>query len=91
MTKESFRCSFASPRSFEDNLRVREHKVFDKIEEAKPLTIEQGSQQAVFGAAQCTKALSQENDKYKCSGRICRGFPTTGLYGCRADQPNSEI
>ena len=66
--RNAFRCSFASPRSFEDNLR--EHKVFDKIEEAKPLTIEQGGQQAVFGAAQCTKALSQENNKCKCSGNF---------------------
>ena len=69
MTKRNAcRCSFASPRSFEDNLR--EHKVFDKIEESKPLTIEQGGQQAVFDAAQCTKALSQEDNKYKCSGNF---------------------
>ena len=49
---------------------IREHKVFDKIEETKPLTIAQGGQQAVFDAAQCTKALSQENNKYKCSGNF---------------------
>jgi len=63
-------CSDVLLKVHEAAKTIREYKVCDKIEEAKPFTIAQGGQQGVFDAAQCTKAPSQENNKYKCSGKF---------------------
>ena len=49
---------------------IREHVLFEGVDDAKPLTVAQGGRQAAWDAKLAEKALKGTGDKYKCGGNL---------------------